>query len=195
MTVQNKTTGVVFPTISAAITGAGSGDTIDISAGVYTEDPPKIDTDLTLQGIGGLAQLDDPSPSNGEAALVQDTANLTVAGMEIAGVAVSSGNGAAVRMETGGVLTIDNDWFHNNQDGLLTGAIAGATVDISNSEFNDNGIEDGQTHNIYIGDIQQLNITDSYFHDALGGHEIKSRALNTDITDTRIQDPARLGRA
>jgi hypothetical protein len=81
-----------------------------------------------------------------------------------------------------------NDWFHDNQDGVLTGPIAGATVDIVNSEFDRNGIEDGQTHNIYIGVIAQLNITGSYFHDALGGHEIKSRALNNSITDSRIQD-------
>src|ERR1019366_6007801 len=127
-------------------------------------------------------------PSNGEAALVQDTANLTLSDLEISGVTVPDNNGAAVRFETGTVLTLTNDWFHDNQDGVLTGAIAGATVDIINSEFDRNGIEDGQTHNIYIGVIAQLTITGSYFHDALEGNEIKNRALNNLITDSRIQD-------
>src|ERR1019366_4102563 len=129
-------------------------------------------------------------PSNGEAALVQDTTNLTLSDLEISGVTVPDNNGAAVRFETGTVLTLTNDWFHDNQDGVLTGAIAGATVDIAKSEFDRNGIEDGRTHNIYIGDIAQLNVNGSYFHDALGGHEIKSRAENNSITNTRIQDGA-----
>ena len=50
------------------------------------------------------------------------------------------------------------------------------------------GPEFGYTHNIYIGAIASLTVTDSYFHDALGGHEIKSRAAVTTITNSRIED-------
>ena len=38
------------------------------------------------------------------------------------------------------------------------------------------------------GPLTQLTVTNSYFHDALGGHEIKSHAANTIIMDSRIQD-------
>src|ERR1700722_1106221 len=172
MTIRDKTTNTVYATLSDAINQSNAGDTINVTTGAYSEGFPKIFHDLTIQGTFGLAQLTPVGqPANGEAALVQDTANLTLADLEISGVTVPADNGAAVRFETGNVLTLSNDWFHDNQDGVLTGPIAGATVDISNSEFNNNGIEDGQTHNIYIGVIQQLNITGSYFHDALGGHE------------------------
>ena len=189
MTIRDKTTGTIYATLSDAISGSGADDTINITAGSYSEDFPKITHDLTIQGTFGLAQLTPiGQPSNGEAALVQDTTNLTLSDLEISGVTAPDNNGAAVRFETGTVLKLTNDWFHDNQDGVLTGAIAGATVDITNSEFSRNGIENGQTHNIYIGDIAQLNISASYFHDALGGHEIKSRAENNSITNSRIQD-------
>jgi hypothetical protein len=191
MTIRDKTTNTVYATLADAINQSNAGDTINVTTGSYSEDIPKIFHDLTIQGTFGLAQLESVGqPTNGEAALVQDTTHLTLSDLEISGVTVPTDNGAAVRFETGNVLTLTNDWFHDNQDGVLTGPITGATVDISNSEFNNNGIEDGQTHNIYIGVIQQLNITGSYFHDALGGHEIKSRALNNSITDSRIQDGA-----
>jgi hypothetical protein len=182
--------GTRYPTLSDAISGPSAGDTIDISAGSYSEDFPKIFHDLTIQGTGGLARLTPVGqPSNGEAALVQDTTNLTLINLEISGVTVPDANGAAVRFESGTVLSVSNDWFHDNQDGILTsGSLPGSTVDITNSEFNNNGNEVGNTHNIYIGEVAQLSVTGSYFHDALGGHEIKSRAENNTITNDRIQD-------
>jgi hypothetical protein len=57
-----------------------------------------------------------------------------------------------------------------------------------NSEFANNGAGDGYTHNLYVNSIAKLTITDSYFHDAVVGHEIKSRAAETVITNTRIID-------
>ena len=43
-------------------------------------------------------------------------------------------------------------------------------------------------HNIYIGKIASLTITNSYIHDAIVGHEIKSRAAITTIENNRIVD-------
>jgi hypothetical protein len=182
--------GTIYPTISDAINASVAGDTIDISAGTYSEDYPKIFHDLTIVGTGGLAHLTPVGqPSNGEAALVQDTANLTLDHIEISGVTVPDGNGAGVRFESGTTLTLTDDWMHDNENGVLTsGVLAGATVDITNSEFSNNGNEAGNTHNIYIGEVAQLTVTGSYFHDAKGGHEVKSRAENNTITNSRLQD-------
>ena len=47
---------------------------------------------------------------------------------------------------------------------------------------------DGHTHNIYIGDIADFTLTDSYVHDANIGHEVKSRAENNTITNNVIAD-------
>jgi len=76
---------------------------------------------------------------------------------------------------------------HDNQDGILGGGAAG-TVTIRNSEFAHNGAGDGSTHNIYVGDVASLTIDGSYIHDAVVGHEVKSRAESTTITNSRIQD-------
>ena len=95
----------------------------------------------------------------------------------------------------GGNLTLNNVYFHNNQDGLLGAADLAGTISINNSEFAFNGIGDGKTHNLYVGDIANLTITNSYFHDAIVGHEIKSRAENTTITgiaDLRQQQHGQL---
>jgi Hint domain/Right handed beta helix region len=189
MTITDITTGQTFSDVSDAITDSNSGDVIDIPAGTYVEDFPKITHSLTLQGVGGLASLMTPGqPLNGEGILVQDAPSLTLDDLELSGAAVSDNNGAGVRMETGDTLTINDSWIHDNQDGLLVGAIPGATITINDSEFSNNGDGSGFTHNIYVGVIGLLQVTNSYFHDALGGHEIKSRADTTIIENNRIQD-------
>ena len=202
MAIFDVTTGTFYATVSAAILGAASGDVIQLSAGTYSEDFPTITTSLTIEGVGGLARLTplltvnpqpgDPvfqSPSNQKAVLVT-RAGVTLDHIEITGAAVSAANGsngAGIRYETGS-LTITNSHIFGNQEGLLANANPGAAITISNSEFDHNGAENGLTHNIYVGQIGTLTITNSYIHDALGGHEIKSRADNTIVTGTRIQD-------
>jgi hypothetical protein len=125
-------------------------------------------------------------PSNGQGVLVT-RAGVVLDHLELTGAAVPDGNGAGVRYETGS-LTISNSWLHGNQNGLLANANAGANITIDRSEFDHNGAGDGFTHNLYVNQIGTLSITNSYFHDPVGGHEIKSRADATIITGTRIQD-------
>ncbi len=100
---------------------------------------------------------------------------------------MADANGAGIRYE-GGNLTLNGCYFHDNEDGLLGGTWPTGTLTVNNSEFAFNGRGDGQTHNLYIGAIANLTIDNSYFHDAKEGHEVKSRALNTTITNSRIDD-------
>ncbi len=189
MSIIDKTTGASFATVSDAINGSASGDVIDISAGTYTEDFPKIRHSLTIEGVGGLAHLTPlGSPSNGQGILVIDAPDVTLDHLELSGAAVPDNNGAGVRFETGNNLVITNSWIHDNQDGLLSNGLTGATISIDHSEFNNNGAGDGYSHNMYIGTIAQFSITNSYIHDANVGHEIKSRAYNTIISNDRIAD-------
>jgi hypothetical protein len=189
--ILDVTTGVSYASISDAINGSGSGDLIKIPAGLYvatsTSPFPKITHDLTLQAVGGLAHLESPDPTAGEAILVTD-ANVTVDGLELSGAVVGDGNGAGIREESGS-LTVLNSYIHDNQDGILTsGVLAGATLTIDHTEFNHNGSGSGQTHNLYAGQLDLVDITNSYFTDVVAGHEIKSRALDTIIENNRIQD-------
>ena len=169
---------------------ARAGDTINVQAGTYTNDFVTAFKSITLQAVGGVVKMvATVAPPNGKAIIDEGGSgvNVTINGFEISGAEVADGNGAAIRYE-GGSLTLNNVYFHNNQDGLLGAADPAGTISINNSEFAFNGAGDGKTHNLYVGDIANLTITNSYFHDAIVGHEIKSRAENTTITGSRIFD-------
>jgi hypothetical protein len=113
--------------------------------------------------------------------------SVTIKGFNISGVSVTDQNGAAIRYE-GGNLTLGQDYFHNNQEGLLAASDPNGTITINDSEFANNGDGSGLTHNIYVNNLATLIVTNSYIHDAVEGHEIKSRAQNTIIEHDRIFD-------
>lgn len=208
MSVVDTTSGLTYSSLSAAITGSAAGDVIQISAGSYVEDFPLITHDLTIQSVGGLASLTTPNsmPANGRAILEvpwDAGVSLTIDGLELSGAtdALWQSNGAGLLFEQGNnALVVRNSWIHDNQDGILTGSTdsastSGMTVTIDHSEINSNGVDPsnarfGYDHNLYIGAVDQLTVTNSLIYDALGGHEIKSRALSTTIEDNRIFDGA-----
>jgi hypothetical protein len=176
--------------IQAAINAAHAGDTIDVQAGTYNDQFLTVRTSITLQAVGGeVLMRETTSPPNGKAMITEGASGISVAinGFDISGVAVPDRNGAAVRYE-GGNLTLKDDFFHGNQEGLLGAADSNGAITIGHSEFANNGDGSGSTHNIYVGAIANFSITNSYIHDAVVGHEIKSRAANNTITGNRIFD-------
>lgn len=196
MSVLTVSTGF---TLSQAIAASAAGDVINVPAGVYVEDFPLITHSLTIQGVGGFAHLMAPgnAPGNTRAILFVEGfrgADLTVRNLEFSGATGPYNNAAGILFEYGnGDIVIENSWFHDNQNGVLIGGYPGTEVTIDRSEFGFNGLPPsnpfyGRTHNIYINDVDRVTITNSYFHDALGGHEIKSRARETIIANNRIQD-------
>jgi hypothetical protein len=185
LTVINVSLG---QSIQAAINAAAPGDTIDVAAGTYTDQFLNISQSVTLQAVGGQVLLRETvQPPDGKAMITEHGAQVTINGFDIAGVSVPDRNGAAIRYE-GGNLTLSNDFFHDNQEGLLGAADAGGSISIDHSEFAHNGDGSGSTHNIYVGAIAAFNLTNSYIHDAVVGHEVKSRAASNTITGNRIFD-------
>jgi Ca2+-binding RTX toxin-like protein len=126
------------------------------------------------------------APPNGKGILVTQS-DVTIRNLSFSGASVPDGNGAGIRYESGNLAIIDS-YFHDNQDGILANSDSDGTIRIVGSEFADNGTGDGYTHNLYVNDIASLVIDDSYFHDANIGHQIKSRAQSTTITNSRIFD-------
>jgi hypothetical protein len=178
--------------IQDAINAAASGDTIDVAAGTYNDQFLSIEKSITLQAVGGeVVMTTDTSPPDGKAMITEGQPGLSVAisGFDISGVAVGDHNGAAIRYE-GGALALSNDFFHDNQEGLLGAADPNGSITIDHSEFASNGDGSGSTHNIYVGAIASFTLTNSYIHDAIVGHEIKSRAASNTITGNRIFDNA-----
>ena len=194
-TILTVGVGEEYATLSAAVAASRSGDVIEVSAGIYVDDFATVADQITIEGVGGLATFVQSAGAvipNGKAILTIDN-SATIDNLAFDNAHVPSGNGAGIRYEAGN-LTINGSYFNGNQDGLLANPVAGGTIDISGSEFTDNGIGDGYTHNIYVNDVAELNIQNSFFHDSIVGHEIKSRASVTIINNNRIDSgPAGTG--
>lgn len=186
--------GQPYTTIAAAAAAAGNGDTINVLAGIYVNDFTETRVRLTLTAIGGqVTMLATGNIANGKGILITDT-DATITGFRFIGARITDangGNGAGIRYQ-GGNLVLNNCYFANNQDGLLSNADPTGTITINHSEFYHNGavsgVGAGYTHNLYVGAVAKLDIENSYSHGANIGHEIKSRALMTIVRNTRVVD-------
>ena len=167
---------------------ARDGDIVEIDAGVYAGDAAIWrQHNLTIRGIGGRAHLRaSGAHAEGKAIWVIKGDNATIESMEFSGAAVPDRNGAGIRLEGAG-LTLRDCYFHHNENGILTGPRLESEVLIEHSEFAYNGFGDGYSHNIYAGG-RSLTVRFSYLHHANVGHNLKSRALQNQITYNRIMD-------
>ena len=91
-------------------------------------------------------------------------------------------------------VTIKNCYFHDNDNGLLTGndtrssELRTNNILIENSEFSHNGRGDGNTHNVYIGESYSLTFRYNFSHDSYGGQLLKSRAGINYVTYNNFVD-------
>ncbi|MDQ2802849.1 MAG: hypothetical protein M3Y41_09245, partial [Pseudomonadota bacterium] len=186
-----------YQTIAQTVAASHTGDTVAVQAGTYTNDFLTITDSITLQAVGGMVSIDatEPPPNLKGIITVGDASNaptVTITGFELSGAAIPASdgnNGAGIRYQSGN-LTLNDDFIHNNQDGILAPPIVQGTgtITVNASEFAANGAGDGYSHNLYIGDVAQFTFENSYSTGAMLGHDIKSRALNTTITGSRITD-------
>ena len=187
--------GKTYSAPCAAFGDAQPGDTVEIDAsGDYAGDVCAFDVDdLTIRGVGGgRAKVDATGVTipNGKAIWVISGDHNTVENIEFMGAEVADANGAGIRGQAPN-LTIRNCYFHDNQDGILTGEDAdGGEIRIEGSEFGHNGAGDGQSHNMYIGATGLFVLMNSYSHDPVGGHEVKTRARENHILYNRLMDEA-----
>ena len=189
MTILTVGAGREYSTIAAAVAAARDGDTVQVQAGTYVNDFVTVNAKITITAVGGMAHLvATVQPPNGKGIIVTNT-DVTLDHLEISGATVPDGNGAGVRYQ-GGALVMTNCYVHDNQDGILANPVADGRITIRDSEFAHNGAGDGYTHNIYVGRVASLTIANSYIHDAVVGHQVKSRADVTTITGSRIVDGA-----
>jgi hypothetical protein len=173
---------------SAAAAVAQDGDVVRIAAGDYRGDVATWKASrLTICGEGGRARLwADGQSAQRKAIWVVAGADVIIDGIEFHKARVPDRNGAGIRAEHTGRLTVINSGFFDNENGILGGK--GAEVVIERSEFARNGYGDGQSHNLYIGQAKSLTVTDSYFHEAKVGHNLKSRAAINRIENSYFVD-------
>lgn len=174
---------------SDAIAKAEDGDTILIDPGEYFDCAVVKQNNLTIQGVkpDDSAMLTDKACA-GKGMLVTAGNDITVRNLTLTRARVPDRNGAGIRAE-GTNLTVDNVKFINNENGILAAENRESTILIKNSEFAKNGgCNPACTHGIYVNMIKLLKVENSKFWEQKIAHNIKSRALTTEVTNTEIRD-------
>ncbi|SHG59467.1 hypothetical protein [Massilia sp. CF038] len=183
--------GMTYATPCRAFAAAAAGDTVEIAAATYTGDVCGIYAhNLTIRGINGRPKINAGGKNAmGKAIWVVVGNNITIDNVEMFGAKVPDLNGAALRLEGTG-FTMRNSFLHDNENGILSGANLNSDVLIENTEFGHNGYGTGQTHNLYIGNVRTLTFRYNFSHDAVVGHNLKSRARTNHILYNRFSSLA-----
>lgn len=172
---------VIYDSISEASKNLKDNDTMLIGEGVYQDTMIIKANNVTIIGIGKV--LLDGVAVNGKGAILTYGHDINIKNIECRHIKVRDGNGACVRAE-GKNLHLEHVYFHDSQEGLLSGNHTGV-IKVKDSRFEKLG-KDGQSHGIYVGS-GVLIIEDSLFIAAVTeGHEIKSRARKTIIRNTIV---------
>ncbi|HEY1092275.1 MAG TPA: right-handed parallel beta-helix repeat-containing protein [Burkholderiaceae bacterium] len=181
--------GRAYATIAQASRAARDGDTVEVQAGDYRGDVAVwTQRNLTLRAVGGRARLiANGASAERKAIWVVRGDNIRIDGFDFSGARVADRNGAGIRFESGR-LTVVNSSFVDNENGILTTNNGQAELVIERSAFRLNGAGDGFSHNLYVGRIAKLTVTDSSFTDARVGHLLKSRAALNEIHRNRFVD-------
>ena len=178
-----------YKTPSAAAAVAKDGDTIEIEAGEYPGDVAVWSANrLTLRGVNGRAHMAANGKSAQQKAIwVIRGSDTTVENIEFSGCRVPDRNGAGIRQEGKG-LVVRHCSFHDNEDGILTGANPESDILVEFSEFHHNGAGDGYSHNLYIGQVRSFTLRFCSSRQAKTGHLVKSRAQTNSILYNRLMD-------
>jgi hypothetical protein len=171
-----------FGGIAAAMNAANDGDTIAVAQNAPRESfvISKIVAVRADHVVWDFHDL--PSGElawGGKGAIVPVSAASIISGFDISGVGLDDSRAelrAAVRVDADGYCTIEDCHFHQCQNGVAAGSF-NAVVEIKQTRLIGNGLPGagGQTHNLYIGDINELTLTDVESTGPVDAHAIKFR--------------------
>jgi hypothetical protein len=175
-----------LPNQAAAV--AVNGDVVRIDPGTYSDCAVWRASRLVIEAAGRSVLMAGKT-CGGKGIFITVGNNITVRGITFANASVRSHNGAGIR-GAGDNLTVEHCRFLNNENGILAGGSPKSVLRITDSEFVGNGACIGAcAHGVYAGaQMYLLDIEHCVFLDTKVGHHIKSRALNTVIRDSRIED-------
>ncbi|MGH7045422.1 MAG: hypothetical protein ACREE2_03415 [Stellaceae bacterium] len=195
-----------YQTVSAAVfaaeqdTNLATYYVIEVAPGTYINDFPAVTRPMTIEvdpakaGRSVILKATEALPN--EKGIILSTADLTVNGLTFEGAEIQNylgGNGAGIRDQnpsTPARLVVENSTFVGNQEGILTGDNPAQSISIINSTFKNNGNPNiGYfQHGLYVNQAGSLTVTSSVFCGQLIGHDIKSRAMMTSVSDSQLYD-------
>ena len=178
--------------LAAALSEARDGDVVEIPPGTYRGEVGVITQQrLTLRGVGGAGarpQLQaDGRSAEGKAILVVRGGDVRIENIAFSGARVPDRNGAGIRFERGHLQVVHCE-FTDNENGILTAGFADAELRIEDSDFRAAPPATPLPHLLYVGTIGRLTVVNSRFSGGRDGHLLKSRALISDIRDSRFVD-------
>ena len=177
-------------TLAAAARVAKAGALIEVQAGDYVGDVAVWRQDeITLRAVGGrVRMLAAGAHAEGKGIFVTSGRRITIEGFDFFDATVPDTNGAGVRLESGS-LTVRDCSFSRCEGGLLTSNDPTVELTVENCEFSYSRRPPGKpAHLLYIGRIAQATVRGCYFHHAMTGHLIKSRAARSLILYNRLTD-------
>jgi hypothetical protein len=177
---------LTLPSQAAAI--AVSGDFVRIDPGVYADCAVWQASRLVIEATGpGVVLAGKTCLEMGNFIIAGN--DVTVRGITFAGARVIWHNGAGIR-GSGRNLTVEHSRFLDNENGILAGGPPDSVLRVTDSEFAGNGsCVAACAHGIYAGAaIYLLDVERCTFRNTRTGHHIKSRARNTMVVDSRIED-------
>lgn len=188
--------GKPFKRIADAARRARDGAVVLIEPGDYFGDVASWPQNhLTLRAVRCCARLFARGVSaEGKAIWVIKGDDVLVENIEFHDAQVSGRNGAGIRQEGGGRLTVRNSRFTGNEMGLLTSNDVRAEIIVERSEFDHNGVAGEHRrggpigHQLYVGRIGRFTLRASYVHHGRVGHLVKSRARESFVLDNRLTD-------
>lgn len=180
-----------FGRLQEAVDAIGEGQgTIRIAPGYHR--------DCAVQTAGRIAfvaaepgrAIFDGVACEGKAALVLRGNGARVDGLVFQNMRVPDGNGAGIRLETSD-LDVVNSLFRNSEEGILTANDPAATLTIDRSTFSrlgrcDRGLS--CAHSVYTGNYGRVVVTRTRFEKGSGGHYLKTRATQVDVSDNSFDD-------
>jgi len=184
-------------TAAAAQAVAVDGDRIEIDAATYVNDIVTwTQQNLTIVGVGGTPVFDSTTSAGDDFTWWLRGAHPTLENLKFIGMHGNGGSAAAIKWgASSGLTTLRRLDVQANDMGILGDLrMENADLLIEDCVFDRNGDGSGQSHNIYIGDIESFTMRGGGSHRCLGGHLVKSRAkvttlIGVDLTDGPTIDP------
>ena len=186
-----RETGQGFGSLQQAVDAiGGSRGTILVAPGTYGDCAVQNAGEVTFAAAEPGRSVFDGGTCEGKATLVLRGRSATIDGLIFQNIRVPDANGAGIRIEKGD-LTVRESLFRNSESGILSADDPSSRIRVERSTFSGLGRCDrglSCAHSIYIGDYGALSVHRSRFERGRGGHYVKSRSANIEVTDSSFDD-------
>lgn len=185
--------GQTFFTLQEAVRAIGDGrGTIRIAPGRYEECITQDGGEIAYVADEPGGVIFDTVTCEGKAAFVLRGRAATVEGLVFQNMQVPDRNGAGIRLEQGN-LTVRETLFRNSESGILGSNDQRGAIRIERSTFSGLGRCDDEydcAHSIYINGAGPVSVANTRFERGRGGHYLKVRSPQVDVTDSSFDDSA-----